>query len=343
MKKSAYILLFILPLLVHCENSKAEVFGQSKDVLISKDKQLQPVNNKLLNNEYNKLKITKDSKINDISLQHKYHEFKDGVEDFFESGDDDNPLHSFLMSSVMILFSEIGDKTFLVAALMAMRAPRLTVFTAAHSALALMTVLSAFLGHTLPSILSPKYTHYLASILFLVFGIKLLKEGFDMSPQAGVEEEMKEVEDEIDSKEMSKNLDQLEKGGNIKKPAEHHHKRSKSTSEAVQYVGKQFLFSVENLASFILSPVWVQVFIMTFLGEWGDRSQIATIALAAGSDYWFVILGAIIGHGFCTFGAVIGGKLLASRISMRTVTISGALAFLVFSIVYFYEALAIKA
>ena len=25
-----------------------------------------------------------------------------------------------------------------------------------------------------------------------------------------------------------------------------------------------------------ISPVWIQVFIMTFLAEWGDRSQIAS-------------------------------------------------------------------
>ena len=49
---------------------------------------------------------------------------------------------------------------------------------------------------------------------------------------------------------------------------------------------KQLREGVENLASLVLSPAWVQVFVMTFLGEWGDRSQVATIAMAAGSDYW---------------------------------------------------------
>ena len=61
----------------------------------------------------------------------------------------------------------------------------------------------------------------------------------------------------------------------------------------------------------------MQTFIMTFLGEWGDRSQIATIAMAAGQDYWWVTSGAVTGHGFCTAIAVIGGRAIAGRVSLR--------------------------
>ena len=72
-----------------------------------------------------------------------------------------------------------------------------------------------------------------------------------------------------------------------------------------------------NLLSLVLSPAWVQTFVMTFLGEWGDRSQIATIAMAAGQDYWWITGGAVIGHAMCTALAVIGGRAIAGRVSMR--------------------------
>lgn len=36
-----------------------------------------------------------------------------------------------------------------------------------------------------------------------------------------------------------------------------------------------------NLLGLVFSPIFVQTFVMTFLAEWGDRSQIATIALGA--------------------------------------------------------------
>jgi hypothetical protein len=74
---------------------------------------------------------------------------------------------------------------------------------------------------------------------------------------------------------------------------------------------------LNNLFSLLLSPAWVQTFVMTFLGEWGDRSQIATIAMAAGSDYWWVTGGAVVGHGCCTAVAVIGGRAIAGKVSMR--------------------------
>lgn len=64
----------------------------------------------------------------------------------------------------------------------------------------------------------------------------------------------------------------------------------------------------------------------------GDRSQIATIALAASKNPFGVVLGGLIGHAFCTGLAVIGGKMLAAKISERTVAIIGGLLFLVFGV-----------
>lgn len=236
-----------------------------------------------------------------------------------------NDRASFLMAVSMIVVSEIGDKTFLIAALMAMKHLKWVVFSAGYSSLVVMTVLLGIVGHALPTLISQRVTQFLASVLFLVFGFKLTKEGLAMSKEAGVDEELAEVEEELLANNMNVELDELE-GGNGRR-------LSSKNQPWYKALGPQ----LTNLASFVLSPVWIQVFVMTFLGEWGDRSQIATIAMAAGSDYWFVILGAIVGHGVCTAAACIGGQLLATRISMRNVTLGGAAAFFVFSVLYFYD------
>ncbi|KAH6651767.1 hypothetical protein BKA67DRAFT_660555 [Truncatella angustata] len=283
--------------------------------------------------------------------------------DWKEDADEGNqgviqPFHSFVLSLTMILVSEIGDKTFLVAALMAMKHDRMLVFSAAYGALVVMTVLSAVLGHAVPALIPKRFTSFLAAGLFLVFGAKLLREGMGMDPNEGVSAEMQEVEQELEEKEhealkagrrRSSVTPYAMEGGyagrNRKSRSQSRFTppRSPSTSPArspsprgglVGNVGS----GLSNLFSLLLSPAWVQTFIMTFLGEWGDRSQIATIAMAAGQDYWWVTLGALVGHACCTGVAVIGGKAIAGKVSLKMVTIGGAVAFLVFAFIYFIEA-----
>lgn len=69
------------------------------------------------------------------------------------------------------------------------------------------------------------------------------------------------------------------------------------------------------------------------MAEWRDRTQIATIALAAGNNPIGVTIGAILGHAICAAIAVIGGKMIAGRISERQLTFIGGCLFLVFGIV----------
>lgn len=78
--------------------------------------------------------------------------------------------------------------------------------------------------------------------------------------------------------------------------------------------------------------VLATTFTMTFVAEWGDRSQIATIAMGAAKDPLGVCVGGLLGHALCTGLAVLGGKLLATRISERAVLVVGGVLFLVFAV-----------
>jgi putative Ca2+/H+ antiporter (TMEM165/GDT1 family) len=83
--------------------------------------------------------------------------------------------------------------------------------------------------------------------------------------------------------------------------------------------------------------VVLEAFCLTFMAEWGDRTQIATIALAASNSAVGVTTGAIVGHGICAAIAVLGGRLIAGRISERMVTGIGGCLFLLFGAIAFWQ------
>ncbi|CBQ69243.1 conserved hypothetical protein [Sporisorium reilianum SRZ2] len=230
-------------------------------------------------------------------------------------------------SYAMIIVSEIGDKTFLIAAILAMRQSKLVVFSGAFASLAVMSVLSALLGVMFPSLLPKSLTNLLAAGLFLVFGLKMVKDGLGMSGDE-IQEEWQEAEREIDQEDgTAHELQSLESG-----------LASPSPSPKDSGMAHTLRDGTRNLCGLCFSPVFAQAFILTFLGEWGDRSQIATIALAAAHNVALVCVGTIAGHACCTGLAVLGGSWLASRISVKHVTLGGACMFLVFAVVYAWEA-----
>ncbi|XP_025883966.1 GDT1-like protein 3 [Solanum lycopersicum] len=212
-------------------------------------------------------------------------------------------LDALFASLSMILVSEIGDETFIIAALMAMRHPKSIVLSGALSALFVMTILSTGLGRIVPNLISRKHTNSAATVLYLFFGLRLLYIAWRSSDsKASQKKEIEEVEEKL---------------------------------EAGQ--GKA---AFRRFFSRFLTPIFLEAFILTFLAEWGDRSQIATIALATHKNAIGVAVGATIGHTICTSVAVIGGSMLASKISQRTVATIGGLLFLGFSLSsYFYPPL----
>ncbi|KAL6142979.1 hypothetical protein ACLB2K_061254 [Fragaria x ananassa] len=209
---------------------------------------------------------------------------------------------AFVASFSMILVSEIGDETFIIAALMAMRHPKSIVLSGALSALVVMTVLSTGLGRIVPNLISRKHTNSAATVLYLFFGLRLLYIAWRSDPKGSQKKEIEEVEEKLESGQ-----------------------------------GKT---TFRRFFSRFLTPIFLESFVLTFLAEWGDRSQIATIALATHKNAVGVAVGATLGHTICTSVAVVGGSMLASKISQRTVATVGGLLFLCFSLSsYFYPPL----
>lgn len=232
----------------------------------------------------------------------------DSVKVAAEKSGNDGFVHGFIATFSVIVVSELGDKTFFIAAIMAMRHARSTIFLGAILALAVMHIMSSFFGWAI-TIIPRVYTYYISSFLFAVFGIKMLKEGWKMSPTEG-QEELEEVQEDL-------------------------LKREKEESGAGDAESGGVASLRRNILGFI-PRIFLQAFTMTFLAEWGDRSQLATIVLAAREDVLAVVIAGILGHAVCTGIAVLGGRMIAQKISVRTVTLVGGVVFLFFALTAFF-------
>lgn len=86
------------------------------------------------------------------------------------------------------------------------------------------------------------------------------------------------------------------------------------------------------------SHILTQAFVMTFLAEWGDRSQIATIALAASFNPYMVTLGALLGHLICTGAAVKLGYWISGKVTEKQVLTVGGIVFIISGLCTLYLA-----
>lgn len=201
----------------------------------------------------------------------------------------DSPLREgFAQALLLILFSELGDKTFFIAILLATQRDKAKVFAGTFGALAVMTVISVGLGRALHSLdeLLPfsveNFDDYLAVALLLFFGVQTL---IDANSGELVDEEEKEAEEAVEA---------FDDGGG--------------------------------------TALLISTFALVFAAEWGDKSFLATIALAAASSPVGVVAGAVVGHGIATGIAVLGGSILGKYVTPRAVSYAGGILFIVFAI-----------
>lgn len=237
---------------------------------------------------------------------------------------------AFVRSLSSIVVSELGDKTFFIAAIMAMRYNRMAVLSGALLALFLMTALSTAFGQIVPALLPASVTHIVITVLFFFFGGKLLYDAYNDDG----EESNEAAEVEIELNQMHAKLMKDTSSNHQEAQIEYIHpdQAAYGKSADLESESKKIDNCATQISQVASKTVFWQALTLTFLGEWGDRSQITTIALAAETSPMFVFVGAFLGHCLCTGLAVIGGKFLAKKISERTVNICGGVLFLLFGI-----------
>ncbi|KAL9386600.1 hypothetical protein Peur_019724 [Populus x canadensis] len=203
----------------------------------------------------------------------------------------------------LIFVSEIGDKTFFIAALLAMQYEKGLVLLGSMGALSLMTILSVVIGRIFHSVPAQFQTtlpigEYAAVTLLMFFGLKSIKDAWDL-------------------------------------PTNDVKTGDKSSPELDEYSEAEKLVKVSKLLTNPFEIVW-KSFSLVFFAEWGDRSMLATIALGAAQSPWGVATGAIAGHLVATSIAILGGAFLANYISEKLVGYLGGVLFLVFAVATFF-------
>jgi len=225
-------------------------------------------------------------------------------------------LAGFIASSLMIFSSELADKSFFIAVIMAANYNSLIVFLASAGALSTMSVISVAIGRVLMKFIWPEITSLACACLFTIFGVLSVKEACD-------DEDDSDKNSEEENEGMVEAREALERRNTITSVAD------AEAGEVVIEPGSQSPKS--NWALFS------QIFGLVFLSEWGDKTQIATISLGTTHNPAGVAIGASFGISMCSAIAVIGGTVLSKKIKPKQMAILGAAVFLFFGVMGFYE------
>ncbi|CAL5033573.1 unnamed protein product [Urochloa decumbens] len=204
----------------------------------------------------------------------------------------------FTAAFSLIFVSEIGDKTFFIAALLAMQYQKALVLLGSMAALSLMTIVSVIIGRVFQSVPAQFQTtlpigEYAAVALLAFFGFKSIKDALALPDSA------------------SENLEGNSESGELAEAEELVKQKAKKLTSPLDVLWKSFS--------------------LVFFAEWGDRSMLATIALGAAQSPLGVASGAIVGHLIATALAILGGAFLAKYLSEKLVGLLGGVLFLLFA------------
>jgi len=182
-------------------------------------------------------------------------------------------MYEFLLSTAIVALAEMGDKTQLLALLLAARFRKpVPILVAILLATLINHGLSAVLGQWVTTVIGPEVLLWIVSIGFIAMAVWML------------------IPDELGDENAS--INKWQKFG-----------------------------------------VFGATFILFFLAEIGDKTQIATVALAARFDsvFW-VMLGTTLGMMLANAPAVFLGDKLANRLPISLIHKIGAAIFLVIGV-----------
>jgi len=211
-------------------------------------------------------------------------------------------------SITTIFFSGLFDRSFFITTLLALKYSKFIVIISATFALSTVGTISVLLGITINKYIDMMWIDFFSIFLFLVFGIKMIAEGFKMNENDG-------LINMDDGQQLNMNDE------------EKLIVNAKSEESAGEPKNKNINYLLTNI------QIFTNIYIFVFASELGDRSQISTIYLTSNFDKMTVLISVVIGQFLITLLAVFGGVFISQKISTKNLTIIAGSTFVLFGIV----------
>jgi Ca2+/H+ antiporter, TMEM165/GDT1 family len=220
-------------------------------------------------------------------------------------------VYEILSDTSTFFLAGICDRSFLITAIMAQNYSKLIVFISAISSFIIIEYISVQIGLSVPDYIPTYLVDILAVLVFLYIGMKMLIDGLKISHKMNCEK-MTALHDEINKEIFRENeiLAQINQQENLEEI------KSSNFKEILE--------------------VFVQIFILLFLSELGEKSQLSTIYVSKNFNQLVIFSSVMFAQILLTSVAVLVSLYLSRIFSEKTLNITAGIMTIALGVIYLY-------
>ena len=234
-------------------------------------------------------------------------------------------LSSIAYSFSFVFVTDLTDKSVFLIILLTQKIPTLILFIISLFSVLLMNYLSILVGCYITKLISLVYLEIIACILFITFGILSIIESQKKENQVKVlmEKTKKELNysENDDYQLMSEDIEtNYESNSELKYSSM---LRTNSNTSNLNVIN-------ENNNNEINTGLIIAIIIMLCLSDFGDKSQITVMTMAAIYDFYGILIGSTLALVGTVTIAILFGTWICDKISTKLLFLIGGILFLIF-------------
>ena len=204
---------------------------------------------------------------------------------------------SLVQSFLVIFLSEIADRTFILVLIYSLKMHWIPLILTSLFSMYFMNILAIVAGYTVILLIPRDLIDWIGFFCFLFFGIFCVYEGMGM--------ESKSVKEEYEE-EMHEN----EANYSLVNDEDNHHENNKSSTW----------------------KLCLELFGFLCLSEFGDKSEISTVTIAAVYNLYAVLIGTMLAYFFAIIIAAFLGHVVGQYLTEKMMSIIGGILFIGFAV-----------